>query len=396
MEPGRFAATAFGAPSREAGNRWAFWYYKAAPLPRRLELTSATILALSEADAALGQLQGLGRLLPDPELLLVPYLTREAVASTRIEGTQTSLSEVLKSEASEAPGRNDDVDEVLRYVAATRLGLRLIETLPITARLVKQVHKELLSGVRGAERRPGELRTTPVWVGSPTDTPDTATYVPPLPDDVADLFSDWEHFVNDSPPMPALIQCALTHYQFETIHPFLDGNGRIGRLLIGLQLVQQRKLTTPLLYVSGYLELHRRDYYDRLQAVRERGEIQEWLQFFLTAVRRQCEDAIHRADQLIALRDAYATEAATTRSNLPGLVTIIFRNPYLTVSLVQHRLGMTNQGARYLIKEAERRGWLRPVDGGGRGSKSYWVAEHVLDVIEAPAAYIQPAGGGSV
>jgi fido (protein-threonine AMPylation protein) len=201
-------------------------------------------LALSEADAALGHLSGLGHLIKDPQLLLQPYLTREAVASSAIEGTETSLSEVLQAEFSDTIP-NEDVAEVESYVAATRLGLQGIKTLPLTQRLIKQIHQTLLSNVRDKEKLPGEFRVTPVWVGSPTDSPDTAVYVPPLPSEIGDAIIDWENFVNDPPRLPLLIRCGLAHYQFETIHPFLDGNGRIGRLLMGLMLVEQKRLSIP-------------------------------------------------------------------------------------------------------------------------------------------------------
>ena len=386
MDPRQFTSTAFGESHREPGNRQAFWYFRPEPIPRNLELDLATIDALSEADAALGQLHGLGRLIPDPELLLGPYITREAVASSRIEGTEASLSEVLQAEVEEPGTRTEDVAAVERYVAATRLGLELIKSLPISRRLVCELHKELLDSVRGADKLPGEFRRSPVWVGSPSDRPDTATFVPPLPDLLPELFADWERYVNEDSKRP-LIKAALMHYQFETIHPFLDGNGRIGRLLIGLLLVDAGRLPTPLLYLSGYLETHRREYYDRLQAVRERGEIQEWLQFFLTAVKRQADDAIARATTLVDLRESYLGEAMTTRSSLPKLVELIVRNPYVTVLRVQRSLGLTNQGARNVIRDAERRGWLREIGTRGRGGRTYWLASAVFDAIEAPARY---------
>ncbi len=183
------------------------------------------------------------------------------------------------------------------------------------------------------------------------------------------------------------------HYQFETIHPFLDGHGRIGRLLIGLLLIDSGRLPTPLLYLSGYLETHRHEYYDRLQAVRERGEIQEWLQFFCTAVKRQADDACTRARQLVDLRERYLADAARTRSSLPGLITLIFENPYVTVARVQRALGLTNQGSRNLVRDAQRRGWLTEIGTYGRGGRAYWVAPEVLGIIEAPAAYVERAGG---
>jgi Fic family protein len=386
MDPSRFASEAFGIVDREPGNKHAFWYFRPSPIPRNLDLDLATIDALSEADAALGQLHGLGRLIPQPDLLLGPYITREAVASSRIEGTEASLSDVLQAEVEDSGPRNEEVAEVERYVEATRLGLELINTLPISQRLVSQLHKVLLNSVRGAEKLPGEFRRSPVWVGSPTDSPETAAFVPPLPGLIPELFADWERFVNEDSRRP-LVKAALMHYQFETIHPFLDGNGRIGRLLIGLLLIEAGRLPSPLLYLSGYLETHRREYYDRLQAVREQGEIQEWLQFFLTAVKRQADDAIARATTLVDLREAYLGEAMTTRSSLPKLVELIVRNPFLSVLRVERALGITNQGARNLIRDAERRGWLTQIGKRGRGGRTYWVAPAVFEAIEAPAAY---------
>lgn len=387
MDPARFTAPTFGKAAREPGNKYAFWYFEPAPIPRDLELTMPTIFALSEADAALGHLQGLGHLIRDPRLLVGPYITREALASSRIEGTQASLSDVLQAELSEGIAPSEDIAEVERYIAATNLGLRLVEDLPLTQRLVKQVHAELLTSVRGQEKLPGEFRRSPVWVGSPTDGPETAPYVPPIAPLIPDLFADWERFVNEASGLPTLIRCALMHYQFETIHPFLDGNGRIGRLLIGLMLMEEKRLSTPLLYLSGYLESHRAEYYERLQNVRERGEIQEWLQFFLTAVKRQSDDAVWRAGKLVELRERYLAEASATRSHLPGLVEIIFRNPFVTVRHAERLLQVTNQGARNLIHEAERRGWLRNIGARGRGGKTYWVASEVFNVIESPASY---------
>ncbi len=343
--------------------------------------------ALSDADASRGRLQGLGALIRDPELLLGPYLTQEAVASSRIEGTQASLSDVLQAEAAGTPAVSDDVAEVERYIAATRQGYALVGVWPITQRLVLQLHHTLPSGVRGSEKLPGEFRRTPVWVGSPTDSPDTATYVPPLPGALPDLIKDWEEFVNDPGGLPALVRCGLMHYQFETIHPFLDGNGRIGRLLINLMLMEEGRLGTPLLDLSGYLEQNRREYYQRLQEVREQGAIQEWLQFFLTAVRRSADDAVSRAERIVDVRERYIAEAGKSRSQLPTLVELIFSNPFVTVARLQDKTGLTTQGARNVIKDAAARGWLDEVGTMGRGGRMYWVARELFDIIDAPWAY---------
>lgn len=387
MDPSNFQATAFGTATREPGNKWAFWYFKPHPIPRDLLLSTRTIKALSDADASLGRLQGLGALIRDPQLLLGPYLTQEAVASSRIEGTQASLSDVLQAEASDTPAANEDIAEVERYIAATHRGYELVKELPITQRLVLDIHATLLSGVRGQEKLPGEFRRSPVWVGSPTDSPDTAAYVPPLPSDIPDLIADWEDFVNTPGDLPTLIRCGLMHYQFETIHPFLDGNGRIGRLLINLMLLEEGRLETPLLYMSGYLEQHRREYYERLQNVREQGAIQEWLQFFLTAVRRSADDAVSRAERLVDVRERYIREAGQTRTSLPALVELIFSNPFITVARLQKATGLTNQGARNVIRDAEARGWLKEIGTMGRGGRMYWVANELFEIIDAPWSY---------
>lgn len=382
-----FAETDFGAPAQQPGSRTAFTYYLPRPIPRNLPLSTTLVTALSDADAALGHLQGLSTLIQEPGALIGPYLRREALASTRIEGTQASLSEVLQAELDDRP-RTQDVVEVQRYLEATNLAHALARELPITQRLILDVHRALLLDVRGEERRPGELRTSPVWIGSARATPDTAEFVPPLPEHLPELLADWERFVNDDGmTYPALIQAALMHYQFETIHPFLDGNGRIGRLLINLQLMTRDRLSHPLLYLSSYFEAHRQDYYDRLQAVRESGDIDGWLHFFLSAVHEQARDAVTRSRALIELREEFRGQAARARSNLPRLVDIIVRNPFVTVRSVERALGLTNQGARNLIKTAAAAGWLESLGSYGRGGSEHWYAPRVLAILEAPMVY---------
>lgn len=228
---------------------------------------------------------------PPPGCWTTPLLAREALASSRIEGTNATLTEVLQAEAAVGVRTtNDDVDEVERYLAATRQGIELAASLPVSQRLIRQTHATLMQGVRGAEQ-PGELRRTPVWVGPAGASPDQAPFVPPLPEHLPDLMADWERFVNEPATLPVLVRCALMHYQFETIHPFLDG-GRIGRLLIGLLLLGEGRLSRPLLYLSGHLESHRDEYCAHLQAVRETGDVDGYLLFFLRAVQRQSEDAV--------------------------------------------------------------------------------------------------------
>lgn len=382
-----FVTGRFGRPTREPGSRWAFTYYLPNQIPRDLPLTAPVVAALSEADAALGQLHGLGIVITDPSMLIGPYLRSEALSSTRIEGTQASLSEVLQAELDDS-SPTQDVREVQRYLEATGLAYRLIADLPISQRLILDVHRTLLTDVRGEQRRPGEFRTSPVWIGAAGATPDTATFVPPPPERLPDLLADWERFVNDEKPAyPALIQAALMHYQFETIHPFLDGNGRMGRLLINLQLMQRGRLTHPLLYLSNYFETHRAAYYSTLQGVRERGDIDAWLIYFLQAVSAQALDAISRARSLISVRESYLAEAIQARSSLPRLVDMIVQNPFVTVRAVEARLGLTNQGARSLLRTAADRGWLVSLGARGRGGREYWYAPKVFDVMNVPMAY---------
>ncbi len=387
MQARNFVDGVFGSPTREPGNTWAFTYYLPKAIPRHMDLSRPVVAALSEADAALGHLQGLGILIPDPSLLIGPFLRREALASSRIEGTQASLSDIFQTEIDDESS-DDDTDEVQRYLEATDVGYELAKSLPLTQRLVLQVHETLLRGVRGEERNPGEYRTTAVWVGRAGATPETATFVPPLPGHIPDLMRDWEIFVNDEGcDLPALIQAALMHYQFESIHPFLDGNGRIGRLLINLLLMERNRLPLPLLYLSSYFETHREEYYAGLQAVREQGDIEGWLLFFLEAVKRQADDAVSRSRQLVEIREEYHEEAIKRRSSLPRLVAMIVRNPFVTVKSVERQLSLTNQGARKLIKNAEERGWLASLGTRGRGGREYWYAPRVLAVMEAPMAY---------
>lgn len=383
----RFIDSPFGKPTKERGNKWAFTYYLPKPLPRDLELPPEVVACLSDADAALGHLQGLSILVRDPSLLIGPYVRREALASSRIEGTQASLSDVFQSEIDEE-GIDDGTAEVHRYLDATYQAYELAKKLPITQRLILAVHSTLLTGVRGEEKSPGAFRTSPVWIGRAGATPENATFVPPLPTHLSDLLRDWEFFVNeDGKHLPTLVQAALMHYQFETIHPFLDGNGRIGRLLINLLLMERDRLSLPLLYLSHYFETHRDEYYDRLQGVREAGDINAWLTFFLQAVREQADDAVHRSRKLIHIREEYYGIAIQERSSLPRLVDIIVRNPFVTVKSVQRSLELTNQGARLLIKKAEARGWLKSLGTRGQGGREHWYSPDVLAVMELPMQY---------
>lgn len=348
------------------------------PLPRSLTFDDELVTTLSEADHALGRLAGIGRQLPDPHILIRPYLRREAVSSTRIEGTQSTLGEVLAAEAQLLP-ETPDTREVLNYVRAFEIGLARLAELPLTMRLVREMHSELLRGVRGAERDPGEFRRSQHWIGGrgPTD----AVFVPPPAASLPAHLTELERFVHDDVPLPVLVRAALVHYQFETIHPFLDGNGRLGRLLIVFFLVERGVLPQPLLYLSAYFERERDEYVRRLQAVRETGDYEGWVAFFAAGVAVQAEAALRNAEALIRLGEGFRDRLRAIRAR--GLAVeaaaALIGNPFVTAPRLAEALGVTRQGALYVLGKLEQAGIVE-VDPRAERSKLY-VAREVLDVL---------------
>lgn len=379
VEAADYQSTQFGAP-RSVGGRHGYVAYFPREIPRTLDISQDNLLRLADAEAALGRLAGAGRLLPDPRLLVQPYLRREAVASTRIEGTQASLAEVFEAEASEqAP--NADVAEVVNYVRAWEEGLALLDELPFSVRLVKQMHQVILAGVRGADRQPGELRRSQNWVGAAGATIATALFVPPPAEELGELLADLERFVHEEPRMPPLLQAALLHYQFETLHPFLDGNGRLGRLLIVFFLMLRGRLPEPLLYLSPYFEHRRSQYYAALQQVRQRGDIDIWLALFLDGVREQSIDAFERSERLLDLRERYREFVhATTRGTANQLVDVMFVQPILTTRVVERRTGVTRPSALKALRQLADIGIVTEVASGPRG-QSRWRAHEVLRIL---------------
>lgn len=248
-----------------------------------------------------------------------------------------------------------------------------------------------MQDVRGRNKSPGEFRETQNWIGSPDDQIVTAAFVPPPVEEMKAALNDWETFVNDTPRLPLLVQCAILHYQFETIHPFLDGNGRLGRLLIVFFLTQRGRLPQPLLYVSSYFEANRHEYYQLLQGVRERGEWQAWIQFFLRAVAVQALDAVARAEELADLRETYRSALAGGRSRAPEVVDLLMGNPVLTTARLRNALGVSNQGAFNLLRSLEKRGWIVELGHVGRGGRSLWVASEVMNILSGSE---RPTSGG--
>jgi Fic family protein len=253
---------------------------------------------------------------------------------------------------------------------------------PISLRLIKEMHEILLRGVRGQERTPGEFRHSQNWISSPDNRPGTARFVPPTVDNMRPALDEWEKYVHDEgPKLPLLIRCALLHYQFETIHPFLDGNGRLGRLFIVLYLMDRGRLTAPLLYLSGYFDQRKGEYYDRLQFLRERGEAIEWIQFFLLGVAAQASDAVDRAELLSDLREEYRNQLRGNRSRAAEVVDLLFANPVLTVRYVQRQLVVSQPGATNLLRILVDCNILREV-GKGPGVRHRWFADGVLKVLD--------------
>jgi len=278
---------------------------------------------------------------------------------------------------------NADVEEVLNYVDALEWGLGERNTLPLGVRLVREMHRRLLAGVRGRERTPGEFRTTQNRVGGGTSTIETARFVPPPPGELPALLADWERFAHDDVELPLLIKNALLHYQFETLHPFLDGNGRLGRLLIVFFLVEHGRLTAPLLYLSAYLEADRERYYEALQTVREIGDPLPWIELFLRAVHSQATDAVARAQRLVELRERYRAAASSiASSNGMALVDLVCETPIVSSRTVETRLGVTRPTALKLLRQLEAVGVLTEGDQGPRGQRRYLARELMVTVTE--------------
>jgi len=352
-----------------------------APLPPKLAYGDDLVLGLSRADAALSELAGLGRHLPNPHLLIAPYVRREAVLSSRIEGTTTSLAELLLDEVAEgATGRDPhDVQEVRNYVTALGYGVTRLKTLPLSLRLVRELHARLMKGVRGEHATPGEFRRSQNWIGRPGSTLETAVYVPPPPEELMETLGAWERFLHERNTVPDLIQCGLMHEQFEAIHPFLDGNGRVGRLLIVLFLMERGRLSQPLLYISAYIEEHRREYYDVLQAVRTDGDWTVWLRFFLAGVEAISKEAVQQAGKLMSLREQWRERLAGSR-NAVRLVDALLVNPYMSVARAQRALNVSNPTARQAVTRLQKLGMLTEITGRAWGR--LYLARPILRIIE--------------
>ena len=354
------------------------------PLPPQFQWTPRLVNELSEADRLIGRLAGEGGCLPNPHVLIRPFVRREAVLSSKIEGTQATLGEVLAAEAGAVVKRSpDDLKEVDNCVVALEYGISRLKTLPMSVRLVRELHQKLMTGVRGDHAGPGDFRKIQNWIGAPGSTLANASYVPPPPQEVQPCLAAWEKFLHES-KLPPLITIALGHYQFEAIHPFLDGNGRVGRLLITLFLIEREILPTPLLYLSAFFEASRRDYYDALRGVSERGAWGEWLEYFLLGVGRTSEDALSRATRINRMLAQWQKVVAGESTNAPlRIVELLGPNPFITIKGAADKLEVAFTTAQRAIEKLERVGILKTVSKAKRDR--VYCAKALLDVLEEPA-----------
>ncbi|MDB6017140.1 MAG: Fic family protein [Pedosphaera sp.] len=346
-----------------------------APLPPEPPLNMSAELArlLSEADHALGRLDGVTSILPNPDLFVSMYVRHEAVLSSQIEGTQSTLEDVLQFEI-DAKGQDHpkDVEEVVNYVRSMNYGLKRLNDLPLSLRLIREIHAKLLAGVRGSNRTPGEFRRSQNWIGPANCTLAMATFVPPPVHEMHDALNNLEKFLHDTTTYPVLIQCGLAHAQFETIHPFLDGNGRVGRLLITFLLCQRGILKLPLLYLSHYLKFHRAEYYDRLMAIRNDGNWESWLKFFLKGVSEVSRSATETARRILELRrthQALIRSKATNQANSISLLDYLFEQPIVNVRLVEEHVSCAFVTADKLLKQFAELGIIRETTGGQRNRR---------------------------
>ena len=358
----------------------AYWAYVPYPLPPKIEVDWELANLLSNAGIKLGELSGAGQLLPNPHLLISPFIRREAVMSSRIENTQSGLDDLFFFEADETePPPMSDVKEIHNYVRAMEYGIKQLPKLSISYRLICEIHGTLMKGVRGEHATPGSMRTSQNWIGGRTLM--DSTYVPPQVADMKQCFSDLEKYIHSNAQEPALIQCALVHYQFEAIHPFLDGNGRIGRLLITFILLEKGLLSQPLLYLSDFFERHRDEYNRLLLNVSQKGDWKAWLTFFLNGVRQQSEDALLTIQKLLDLQSQY--RALATGRRVPKIVNrlidYLFASPVISISALSKvweiPFPTVQRGVDYLIEKSI----LREITGGQRNR--LFVADEILNII---------------
>ena len=334
------------------------------PVPA-IALDGELLTLLSNADRDIGRLDAIAALLPNPDLFVAMYVRHEAVLSSQIEGTQSTLEDVLAFEVAathtDAP---NDTEEVVNYVRAMNHGLRRLEGgFPLSLRLLREIHGELMHGVRGGDKSPGEFRTSQNWIGGKGATLAAAQFVPPPAHELMRVLGEFENFLHQAKAnVPLLVRCGLAHAQFETIHPFLDGNGRVGRLLITLMLCEERALTRPLLYLSVFLKAHRAEYYDRLTAIRTQGHWEPWLKFFLHGISVTARAATRTAHDIVNLRELHRSSVMKNAKALK-LLDHLLQQPLVSPKRIAELLGCSHPTAVKLALDMQARGWLTEVTG---------------------------------
>ena len=353
------------------------------PLPPQIEWNSQLITALSQADHLLGMLSQEGNKLLNPFLLMRPFIAREAVLSSKIEGTQATLGEILAEEVGSVVNRApDDLQEVKNYIGALDYGIRRLNKFPLSLRLLRELHSHLIKGVRGAHATPGEFRRTQNWIGAPGCTLTTAKYVPPPPEELMNSLSDFESFLHDQ-TLPPLIHVALCHYQFEAIHPFLDGNGRIGRLLISLLLVQRNMLPIPILYLSAFFEATRHEYYRQLLNLSHHGAWNDWLTYFINGVALQAEDVLSRAERINQMIVAWKIKVGGDDSGiLQQMITHLAKNPYFTAKTGVQKFECAFSTIQRAIMKLEKMKIISKISEGKRDR--VYCAKAILAILEEP------------
>ena len=337
-------------------------------LPFEVKMDSDLQGLLSQADLALGRLDGVADILPNVDFFILMYLRKEATLSSQIEGTQATFVDVLKADAKiEDSEIHKDVDEILNYISTLNFGIDKSQQLPLSLRLIRDMHRELLKGVRGEKKSPGDFRSSQNWVGGVNIQ--TATFVPPPHFYVMDLMGNIEEYLHDKTPLPVLIKTGLVHAQFETIHPFLDGNGRMGRLLITYYLCEQGILREPMLYLSDFFKAHKSIYYDKLMDYRQKDDIEGWLKFFLQGVIETSQDAVETARKIIKLREeSYSKVTSMGRSSEKGMILLkrLFKTPMVRVKDIEQIVGLENPNALALVSKFVSKGILDEITGKQR------------------------------
>ncbi len=367
-----------GAYIKQASNYRAFIPKPMPPKPA-ISLKGDMHGLLSNADMSLARLDGIGHILPNIDLFIAMFVRKEALLSSQIEGTQASLEDLFELEAGGKPDNINDVSEVVNYIGALNYGTKRLKTFPISLRLLNDIHKVLMKGVRGGDKKPGQMRTSQNWIGPAGCTLTDATFVPPPPNEVKTAMSALEKYIHADSKMPVLINCALIHYQFETIHPYLDGNGRLGRLLITYYLMWKDILHRPLLYLSYYFKRLRQEYYDRLNLVRENGDYEQWISFFLKGIIETSNYAVDSARRILELQTRHRELLWKEKISSPlavGILEKLYSTPYVAVKTIAEIFDISFQASSTLVSQLEKAGILKEITGRKR-DKRYVYADYL-------------------